>query len=107
MGDEVGDRQPAPGPQHAPHVGELDARLVEVMDREAGHHDVEAVVEERQRGGVALHEQHVGRRVLAALLEHRFGGVERDDRADAWRKPTGDMAGPRCDVEHEVGPFER
>ena len=69
--DQIHEHDAAADATHAEHLVDRLARIGEVMQRAAAEHDVEGLVEERQRLRVRLLQQHVRDAGVAEALARR------------------------------------
>ncbi len=100
--DHVDHRHRPAGPRHARHLRGGPRRLVDVVEREAADHDVELLAGERQRGRVALDEDHVAATGGHAGSEHLPRQVDHHGERCAGGQMAPHVPRPAGDVEHHV-----
>ena len=109
-GEDVLDDHVPALPADAEHLGDRARRVAEVVERAAAAHEVERLVDERQRGGVALLQHDVAYRTVRDALrterQQRRREVEADHGTDLGRELLGHVRGAARDLEHDHGRVE-
>ena len=103
---EVGQGDPATGPQQTTDRGERSRRVLDVMQHEERHGEVECVVRRRIGHEVELDRRHLrqvrGRELVGDDRQHPIGRLGQDELSDVVKKGEPEQPRPGTDVDDPV-----